>query len=137
MAFIVDVFAQKIVAWHASTCKDTDLAMIPLRMALWQRDRDGQPTTPGELIMHSDAGSQGGFNRSSQHLMLMEVCDGKTAAGSGSCAAAEDELTGEVGFPAGGRAQVLASDRRREAYGARRRGSQRVGSHRHSVVSQR
>lgn len=42
--------------------------MIPLRMALWQRDRDGHPVVPGELIKHSDAGSQGGFNRSSQHL---------------------------------------------------------------------
>ena len=97
VAFIVDVFSQKIVAWHASTCKDTDLAMIPLRMALWQRDRDGQPTTPGELIMHSDAGSQGGFKWSSQHLDV-EVCDGKTAAGCGSGAATEDEFARQVGF---------------------------------------
>ena len=97
VAFIVDVFAQKIVAWHASTSKDTDLAMIPLRMALWQRDRDGQPTTPGELIMHSDAGSQGGFKWSSQHLDV-EVCDGKTAAGCGSGAATEDEFARQVGF---------------------------------------
>lgn len=27
-------------------------------MALWARDRDGHPTGPGELICHSDAGSQ-------------------------------------------------------------------------------
>jgi hypothetical protein len=70
VAFIVDVFAQKIVAWHASTSKDTDLAMIPLRMALWQRDRDGQPTTPGELIMHSDAGSQYTSIRFTDHLAI-------------------------------------------------------------------
>ncbi len=38
VAFIVDVYAQRIVAWHASTSKATDLVMIPLRMALWQRD---------------------------------------------------------------------------------------------------
>lgn len=68
VAFIVDVYAQRIVAWHASTRKETNLVMIPLRMALWQRDREGQPITAGELIHHSDAGSQGGFNRSSQHL---------------------------------------------------------------------
>lgn len=68
MAFIVDVYAQRIVAWHAATTKQTDLVMIPLRMALWQREREGHPTEPGELIHHSDAGSQGGFNRSSQHL---------------------------------------------------------------------
>jgi len=68
VAFILDVFAQRIVAWHASTSKATDLVMIPLRMAMWQRGREGHPTIPGELIHHSDAGSQGGFNRSSQHL---------------------------------------------------------------------
>ena len=68
VAFIVDVYAQRIVAWHAATSKQTDLVMIPLRMALWQRDRDGHPTSPGELIHHSDAGSRGGFQRSSQHL---------------------------------------------------------------------
>jgi len=32
VAFIVDVFAQRIVAWHASTSKATDLVMIPLRI---------------------------------------------------------------------------------------------------------
>jgi hypothetical protein len=30
--------------------------MIPLRMALWQRGREGHPTIAGELIHHSDAG---------------------------------------------------------------------------------
>lgn len=68
VAFIVDVYAQRIVAWHAATNKQTDLVMIPLRMALWQRVREGHPTEPGELIHHSDAGSQGGFNWSSQHF---------------------------------------------------------------------
>jgi putative transposase len=64
VAFILDVFAQRIVAWHAATTKETDLVMIPLRMAVWQRDREGHPTVPGELICHSDAGSQTGLNRS-------------------------------------------------------------------------
>jgi putative transposase len=40
VAFIVDVFAQKIVAWHAATTKTTDLVMTPLRIALWQRERE-------------------------------------------------------------------------------------------------
>ena len=57
VAFIVDVYAQRIVAWHAATTKHTDLVMIPLRMALWQRGREGHPTEPGQLIHHSDAGS--------------------------------------------------------------------------------
>jgi putative transposase len=70
VAFVVDVFAQKIVAWHAATSKATDLVMIPLRMALWARDREGHRPAPGQLICHSDAGSQGGFNWSSQHLVV-------------------------------------------------------------------
>jgi putative transposase len=55
VAFIVDVYAQRIVAWHAATTKHTDLVMIPLRMALWQRGRESHPTIAGELIHHSDS----------------------------------------------------------------------------------
>ncbi len=73
VAFIVDVFAQRIVAWHAATTKATDLVMIPLRMALWQRDREGHPTEPGELIHHSDAGSQYTSLRLTEHLALQEI----------------------------------------------------------------
>ena len=73
VAFIVDVFAQKIVAWHASTSKATDLVMIPLRMALWQRDRDGHPVVPGQLIKHSDAGSQYTSVRFTEHLALQDI----------------------------------------------------------------
>jgi len=58
VAFIVDVFAQRIVAWNAATSMATDLIMTPLRMALWQRDREGHPVEPKSLISHSDAGSQ-------------------------------------------------------------------------------
>ena len=73
VAFILDVYAQRIVAWHAATTKQTDLVMIPLRMALWQRDREGNPTTPGELIHHSDAGSQYTSLRLTEHLALEEI----------------------------------------------------------------
>jgi putative transposase len=70
VAFIVDVFAQRILAWHASTSKVTDLVMVPLRMALWQRGRDGHPTAPGQLICHSDAGSPYTSVRFTEHLEL-------------------------------------------------------------------
>lgn len=32
--------------------------MMPLRIALWHRERDGNPVSPGDLIQHGDAGSQ-------------------------------------------------------------------------------
>ncbi len=54
VAFIVDVYAQKILAWHAATVRDADLVMTPLKMAIWQRNREGHPIEPGELIGHSD-----------------------------------------------------------------------------------
>ncbi|WBL18241.1 IS3 family transposase [Citricoccus sp. NR2] len=58
VAFIVDVYSQRIVAWHAQTSKQVDLVMIPLRMALWERARQGRPVQPEQLRAHSDAGSQ-------------------------------------------------------------------------------
>ena len=70
VAFILDCFAQRIVAWHASTSKETELVMVPLRMALWQRGRDGHPVEPGRLVHHSDAGSQYTSIRFTEHLAL-------------------------------------------------------------------
>ena len=70
VAFIVDVFAQMIVAWNAATTKQTDLVMTPLRMATWQRAREGHPIVPGELIGHADAGSQYTAVRFTEHLEL-------------------------------------------------------------------
>ena len=73
VAFILDVFSRRIVAWHASTSKHTDLVMTPLRMALWQRDREGHPVEAGTLIHHSDAGSQYTSIRLTGHLELAEI----------------------------------------------------------------
>jgi putative transposase len=47
-------------------------------MALWDRDRTGHPVVPGQLVSHSDAGSQGGFHRSLQHLECGGGWDGTT-----------------------------------------------------------
>ncbi len=70
VAFIVDVYAQKIVAWHAAPTKTTDLVMTPLRMAIWQRSRERRAVEPGRLISHSDAGSQYTALRFTEHLAL-------------------------------------------------------------------
>lgn len=70
VSFIVDCFSQRIVAWHAQTSMHTDLVMTPLKIALWQRAHDGHPVIPGELIAHSDAGSQFTSVRFTEHLAL-------------------------------------------------------------------
>lgn len=58
VAFIVDVYSQRIVGWHAQTSRGVELVRIPLRLALWERDRTQHPVVAGELTHHSDAGSQ-------------------------------------------------------------------------------
>ncbi|MFI6448532.1 IS3 family transposase [Kitasatospora sp. NPDC050543] len=68
VAFIVDTFSRRIVGWSAATSKETRLVLDALDMALWQRDRDGFPHQRGELIHHSDAGSQYTSFRLAEHL---------------------------------------------------------------------
>lgn len=77
VAFVVGCFAQRVVAWHASTSKATELVMTPLRMALWQRGRDGHPIEPGQLVAHSDAGSQPRFKGSSQQRPVPATVDAR------------------------------------------------------------
>lgn len=62
LAVIIDLFSRRVVGWAASDRLKRGLAVEALRRALAARKPQ-----PG-LIHHSDRGSQGGFNRSSQHL---------------------------------------------------------------------
>jgi len=62
------------------------------------------------LRCHSDAGSQGGFNRSSQHLVV-EVCSGSSAAGSRSSDSSQVEVAWSSEVSACRRDRVLGRDR--------------------------
>ncbi|MDJ0466033.1 IS3 family transposase [Streptomyces sp. H27-C3] len=68
IAFVVDTFSRRIVGWSAATSKETQLVLDALEMALWQRDRDQIPYEKGELIHHSDAGSQYTSFKLAEHL---------------------------------------------------------------------
>ncbi|MFG2943583.1 IS3 family transposase [Streptomyces sp. NPDC048282] len=68
VAFVVDTFSRRIVGWSAATLKETVFVLDALEMAIWQRDRDQRPVQPGELIHHSDAGSQYTSFRLAEHL---------------------------------------------------------------------
>jgi putative transposase len=54
---VVDVYAQRIVGWHAMSTRPAELVLLPLRMAAWARGQQGHPIVRGELVHHSDAGS--------------------------------------------------------------------------------
>jgi transposase InsO family protein len=69
VAFVVDCYSRAIVGWHAATVKDTAVVTTALKMAWWRRDHADRAVASG-LIHHSDAGSQGGFNLSSQHSVV-------------------------------------------------------------------
>ncbi|WTL80232.1 DDE-type integrase/transposase/recombinase [Streptomyces sp. NBC_01518] len=79
VAFVVDTFSRRIVGWSAATVKETVFVLDALEMAVWQRDRDQHPVQPGELIHHSDAGSQYTSFRLAEHLDAADI-----AASTGS-----------------------------------------------------
>jgi transposase InsO family protein len=54
VAFIIDVFARRIVGWKASTSMQTDFVLDALEQALYAR----KPVGPDRLIHHSDRGVQ-------------------------------------------------------------------------------
>ncbi len=68
VSFITDVYSRRILGWRASMSRTTDLVISALTQALATRRRASSEFTAQGLIHHSDAGSQGGLNRSSQHL---------------------------------------------------------------------
>ncbi len=54
VAFIIDVFARRIVGWRASSTSHTDFVLDALEQALYER----RPRTGNRLVAHSDRGSQ-------------------------------------------------------------------------------
>ena len=54
VAFVVDVYARRIVGWRVSTSMTTDFVLDALEQALYDR----QPERDSSLIHHSDRGSQ-------------------------------------------------------------------------------
>jgi len=54
VAFVIDVFARRIVGWRVSSSMQTDFVLDALEQALYAR-RSGRD---GELVHHSDRGSQ-------------------------------------------------------------------------------
>ncbi|WP_242684324.1 IS3 family transposase [Paraburkholderia hospita] len=54
VAFIIDVFARRIVGWRASNSARTDFVLDALEQALYER----QPAQQDGLIHHSDRGAQ-------------------------------------------------------------------------------
>src|SRR6201996_6267950 len=61
---VTGVFSRRVAGWATGTAQRSDLATNALGMAI-----DSRRPSPGAII-HGDHGTQGGFNRSSQHCSL-------------------------------------------------------------------
>ena len=81
VAFVVDACSRRIVGWSAATMKETVFVLDALEMAIWQRDRDQHPVQSGELIHHSDAGSQYTSFRLAEHLEAVSIAASIGSAG--------------------------------------------------------
>ena len=66
VAFVIDAYARRIIGWRVSTTPHAGLVLDALEQAVHER----RPIKAMGPVHHSDRGSQGGFNRSSQHLDL-------------------------------------------------------------------
>ncbi len=54
VAFVIDVYARRILGWRVSSHMRTDFVVDALEQALYAR----RPSSDAELIHHSDRGSQ-------------------------------------------------------------------------------
>ena len=68
-AAVMDLYSRRIVGWSMSDTMQAKMVSDALLMALWRRGK------PSSLMHHSDQGSQGGFNRSSQHWVVERILD--------------------------------------------------------------
>ncbi|MCH6471814.1 IS3 family transposase [Sinomonas terrae] len=76
-AFVLDVFARRIVGWQVSTSLYTELALDALQMGIWARTRDGADLAG--LVHHSDRGVQ---YRAIRYTERLAEADGVASVGS-------------------------------------------------------
>ena len=62
LTVVIDLYSRAVVGWSMKATMATELVLDAMMMAVWRR----RPRAP--VMIHSDQGSQGVFNRSSQHL---------------------------------------------------------------------
>jgi len=114
VAFVIDVFARRIIGWRVARSMHAELVLDALEQALWSR------SGIKGVVHHSDRGSQGGFKRSSQHLDKGEDCDDEATTTVRTIRTGQTAFTGtSAGCSACGATAVLGGHCR----GALERGS--------------
>ena len=99
---VLDLFSRKVVGWAMDRRCESDLVNDALSMAGRSR------MTSGETVIHTDHGSQGGFNWSSQHLNHGGVNGQTSGVDEGVDGAVTDEVARRAVLSQGDRARILA-----------------------------
>lgn len=131
LAVVVDAFSRRIVGWAVADHLCTELILDAVGMAI-QRRRP-QPGT----IHHSDRGTQGGLNWSTQHLDQEVDLGAWTRVDGDLDGAPVDAITGTAPGAPRHRTRLLAQDRRRTEQRRRRSRGGRVRARRLTVVPPR
>jgi putative transposase len=132
-AFVVDAYAGRIVGWECSASKHASFVERAAAQATTLRARQGKPLQ-NKAIHHSDAGSQGEFDWSSQRLDRGGVDGQAGGVDEGVDGQDADEVAGQaVAAPRRG-AVVLAWDRQGVDQRGRRDRGRRVAGGREPVV---
>lgn len=131
---VKDVYSNRIVGYSIDSRMKSRIAVAALDNAVAHRAAEG--AVVAGCVLHTDRGSQGEFNWSSQHLVA-EVFSGSSSAGSRSCVPSKVEVAGASEVPAACRGGVLGADRPGVAGRGGRRGDRRGAGGRCAVVPQR
>ncbi len=140
LATVIDLYSRRLLGAATGLHPDAELACAAIKMAVTARggkDAIWREDQSERIIFHTDRGSTGGLNRSSQHPVTTEVFDSATSAAGGSGSAARDALTGPADAGPACGARVLAPDRAGKAHGGRRARGRRVHASRVALVSPR
>jgi len=128
LTVMLDLYSRQIVGWAIMPRMTTALVLDALRMAwFWRRPKAG-------LIVHSDRGSQGVFNRSSQHLNHGGVYGATRRVDAEVDGARSDAFAGCAVASARSGATVLGADCDRDDEREGSRSGRRVAGGRLSLV---
>jgi transposase InsO family protein len=104
LAVVLDLFSRQVVGWSMQPHMQSSLVTDALRMAWFRRAPEKG------VIFHCDRGSQGAFNRSSQHLQLGGVYGKTSRMDEATDRERHDALSRSSFASARDRASVLGTD---------------------------
>jgi putative transposase len=78
VAFVIDAYARRILGWRVASTMATSMVLDAIEHAIWTRHQEGVMDLK-DVVHHTDRGSQGGFNPSSQHRVVDLTVVGRQA----------------------------------------------------------